>query len=524
MTAILSRETREIEAELHRRELARRRLSWFLRYRMRCEGRAIKWAWYHDYVCELLEAQTRFELPRLMINMPPRHLKTELVCETWPAWMIGRDNTPSSSVVSASYGADVATRASARTMQMVTTAWYKALFPNVRLIKETEKEWWTNGGATRVAAGAGGPVTGAGGAHLIGDDLLKAEDANSETIREKNNEWYGETFITRRNDPKRSTETIVGQRLHERDICGHLLNQAKNPDAGQWFHVELATENIERKPKVYHFGHFYYLRRADELLHADRIGPKEVAQLKATMRGNYHGQYNQRPTKLEGGMLRPRLLVRDARPAQKIVADLGLQVNIYLDLATKERQTQKDDPDWSVLAVWARDQLQRKWLLHLWRAQTSLDVVATQLLALKRHWKPRRIKGEKIGLQHAFRSVMTTVCRLQRAPMILLEDMTVSADITQRLIPFESNLNAGLVCVPQHATWLPDFEAEMRSAPKGAHDDQVVTASYACNDLDNMPAGEAPPQPPKPEDGPPPITGEDLKRKREEQDREREGR
>lgn len=501
------------------RELAGISLAWFVRYRFEAEGRPLLWSWHLDCICEHLEAVTARQIRRLLINIPPRFLKSETVSQCWQAWMIGRDNSPRSSVVSASYAANLAARDSLKTLNLIRSPWFGRVFPKFKLglSKETEVEWITTGGASRVAAGSGGPVTGQGGDHLTGDDLLKPQESNSQTIRDKINAWFGETFHTRLNDPKTGTKTIIGQRLHELDPFGYLLKQMKNPEAEQWTHLCLPLENVSGKAMVIRFGKFLKVRGANELLHPQRYGPRQVTEAKVAMQANYEGQYNQRPNKMEGGLLRPSLLVRVDKTPQAMIRDWGLTPYAYVDLAAKEKQRHKDDPDYTVIELWARDQLQRKILLHVWRQQCSMNVAAAALYALRKPWGIRWVKGEKGPLQHAFRSQMTTTARLKRiSSMGVLDFGEALGDKGLKVAPFEGDLNAGIIVVPAAATWLPDLEAEMASWPKGGHDDQVDLGGQACNDLDNW-SGGAVPVDDVPND-PVNVTGAALKKKRQEKE------
>ncbi len=476
-------------------ELARISLAGFVRYRYEAEGRQLLWNWHLDLICEHLEAVSRREIKRLLINIPPRFLKTEIVAEAWPAWMMGRDNSSRSSVVSASYSTALAAKASFRTLAMVCRPWFGHLFPGLELVKRTAVEWETSTGCTRVAAGSDGTITGKGGDHLIGDDLLKPKEANSETVREQVNDWLGETFHSRLNDPKTGTKVIIGQRLHERDVFGYLNALMKNPEAEQWHNLVLPLENYEGKARVYSFGTVHHIRRAGELLHPDRFGPQQVTEAKAAMRSNYEGQYNQRPNKMAGGRLKPSMLVEVEKSAQELIRDWGLVPAIWIDLATKEKEAGKDDPDWCVIEVWARDQLQRRILLHVWREQCTVDRMACAIIDIRKTLCPgAMVRGEKIGLQHAFRPVMNAICALRKIPVVPIMDCAMSAtvDPQAKVAPFEAMLNAGVVVVPKHATWLPAFQSEMRSWPKGAKDDQIVTAGYANHDMDLHAEGSVP--------------------------------
>lgn len=514
-------ELRRHQKEERMRELARLSLAWFVRYRFMAECRPLMFSWHLDCIAEHLEAVTSRQILRLLINIPPRFLKSEMVSQSWQAWMIGRDNSPRSSVVSASYSATLAARDSLKTLNLIRSPWFGKVFPDFQmgLTKETESEWITTGGASRVAAGSGGTVTGQGGDHLTGDDLLKPQESNSETVREKINEWLGETFHSRLNDPKTGTKTLIGQRLHERDPFGYLLEKQKNPDAEQWHHLCLPLENVDGRPKVIRFGRFLKVRGARELLHPQRYGPKQVSEAKVAMKANFEGQYNQRPTKLEGGALRPALLVRVPKTPQAMIRDWGLTPLCYIDLASKEKQRNKDDPDFTVIQIWARDQLQRKILLYQWRKQCSMDEAARVLYGLRKTFRIRWVKGEKGPLQHAFRSVMLTTARLMKvASMGVLDFGEQLGDKALKVAPLEATLNAGIWVVPEHATWLPELEAEMRAWPKGGHDDQVDLGGQACNDLDNWTGGQVPVAD-VPED-PANVTGAKLKAARLKKERE----
>ncbi len=484
------------EIELQHR-LARLSVAGFIRYRYMATGRRIIWNWHLDLLSEVLEGIRMRHLKRIIINMPPRFLKSEVVGQAWQAFMIGRDNSSRSSMVSASYAASLAHRDSRKTLEIIQSPWYAGIFGQIELVKTQQDDWETAGGASRAAAGALGPVTGKGGDHLLADDLLKPTEANSELVREKTNDWNGETFRSRLNDTMGGTITHLCQRLHERDPAGYLLEQAKNPDADQWYHVNLPLENVDRKAKVYSYGRFRHLRKRDELLHPERIGTKEVKAMKIAMKNNFEGQYNQRPMKMTGGKFRPALLNRMAKPPEQIAKEMGLIVSFYIDIAVTEKQVEKDDPDFFALAVMARDSLHRKWILDMWSEQCEIDKAADVLIAFWVKWMrlgygPRFIKGEKIGLQHAFRPMLKAQCRTAGRSMLPLLDMPYSRDATLKLEPFAGALNAGSVWVPEHALWLPALETEMRTVPKGRHDDLCTAVSYGIQDLEDQAAGDVP--------------------------------
>lgn len=486
----------QLKGEEAFRELSRQKLAWFLRYRFRAEGRTLIWNWHLDYLCDLLEAVTTREIRRLIINMPPRMLKSEVVCQTWPAWMVGREDGERSCMLSAGATAKLAERDCRKTKEIIEAPWYRNIFPLVQPgPKWTDNEWVTKGGTTRNGAGAKGTITGFGGEHLLADDLILPDESNSETIREERNQWMLETLPGRHNNQITGTIVIVQQRVHERDTTGFLLEQMRNPHFDQYMHVCLPNEAPKRTVVEFR-GKVYATREKDGLLFPARLNAERTQALKASMKGNYPGQFNQTPTKLEGGRLRPALLNRIPKTPGAIIQEWGLKLSISIDLATKKKETEKDDPDYSTIQVWGRDQMFRRWLLYVWRKQTSHDQVAAALIATKRMWKVNRCYAEKIGLQHTFRSTLRLACQLRGVPFFWVNDfqMPASTDPVEKIAPFESALNAGMIYVPDGATWLPEFEAEMRAWPKGAHDDMITAAGYICAEFDQaVGVGDQPP-------------------------------
>jgi predicted phage terminase large subunit-like protein len=506
--------TRAAHLLVHLRDAARKRLACFVAFRYFITGQRILWNWHLDYLCDIFEAVYRRELRRVIINIPPRFLKSELIGQSFPAWMIGQDDSPRSSVLSAASTATLAVRDSRKTLDIVTSPWYKTLFPSVTIRKETEAEWETVGGASRNAAGAGGTITGRGAEHLVWDDIVQASDAMSETIREKANEWLGETFRNRLNDQKTGTITGIMQRLHERDPTGYLLEQQRHAGADQYFHVVLPNE-APRRIVVEFNGKIYAERNPGDLLHPERVGPKETAALKAAMRSNYEGQYNQNPIKMEGGHLDPRRILRLPGSGLEIKSRLGLTPVFYIDFAATERETQKDDPDYSCIEVWAKDQLGRLIILDCWRKQIAdYATLARTLIEMHRLWRPRFVKGERGALLNVFQPVLQQQMAVMGHFFPLEPLPGRKAGKSERSMTYQGILNAGMVAAPEDAPWMAVFEAEHRAFPFGAHDDTIDPALDAAADYHVLPRGEAPIVSPT---DPAIVLSDDIKRRIEEE-------
>jgi predicted phage terminase large subunit-like protein len=504
----------EIEAVLQ--ELARRSLWDFLRYWFAKRRLHLIETWSLRFNCEIGEHIVLCdpEYQNTIINMPPRMLKSELFSVAMPAWALGKDYTPMSSMMNLSYAAKLAYRDSRRTLDIIRAPWYRTVFPHVTLHPKRQaiEEWYcidAESGtdvASRVPVGVDGGVVGHGGNLLVSDDLLMPVDANSEVMREKTNTFLGETLASRLNDPLRGRRLVVAQRLHEKDPCGHLLEQAKTPGATAWKHISIANECDKRT--VYFCGSFFHERKPGELLCPERIDAKRTQQLKLEQKENYEGQYNQRPVKMEGGMLKPRWLIRIPKSPLDIIREYGLRTAMYIDYSGQEEEQLSDDPDFHAISIFAKDGSKRYWWLDLWAEQCGPETVCRMIIELDRKYRCVRRVTEKGSLKNVIASTLREESKRQDYK-IFVEGIYVPGDIVERVQPIRAAMALGDVLVPAHAPWLIDVETEMRQFPRGAHDDRLQTAALAGHDLGNIrePRGtpeEAGPRPPGV------ITGQDL--------------
>jgi len=275
-----------------------------MRYALEATNSDLLWGWHFDYLGDILQAvadydpETRF----LIINMPPRFAKSTIAGTLWQAWMIGREDSSNSAVFSIASSATLAARDSLQTLNLLRQPFYQALFPHVHINKETEAEWNTHGGAYRVAVGAEGTVTGRGAKHLLVDDLLQADEADSPTVREKRNEWLGRTLRSRLDDPRRGTITVIQQRLHEDDSTGHLLKLMETPGADQYLHINLPLIAPTTVPVPVTFkGRTYAVRQPGECLHPARFTPEVITALRISQGHRFEAQYQQNPVSRAGG-------------------------------------------------------------------------------------------------------------------------------------------------------------------------------------------------------------------------------
>lgn len=212
------------EKELYERQLAKKSLLEFLKqsYPKYIAG------WIHVDICNRLE---RFlddvvagKNPRLMLFMPPRHGKSIIASQHFPAWALGQH--PEFEIIAASYGSSLPIKFSRHVRALLRSSRYQKVFPETLLDKENEnvEGWSTTEGGGYIPAGVGGGITGKGAHILIIDDPVKdAEEADSEAIREATWDWYGSTAYTRL--APLSGVLVIQTRWHDDDLSGRLIQQ-----------------------------------------------------------------------------------------------------------------------------------------------------------------------------------------------------------------------------------------------------------------------------------------------------------
>lgn len=207
--------------------------------------------WHIDLIAEYLELVEQRKIKRLIINMPPRALKSVCVSVAWPAWLLAKN--PATRIMSASYSHVLSIKHSMDCRFVLASEWYQKAFPKTKLSRKhnQKSKFMTTENGFRFATSVGGSATGEGGDFLIIDDPHNPTQINSSKFRKRVHEWFDQTFVSRLNDQKNGAIVLVMQRLHNDDLTSHLLA------SGAWEHLKIpaiASEDICYQAKSkYHF-------------------------------------------------------------------------------------------------------------------------------------------------------------------------------------------------------------------------------------------------------------------------------
>ena len=419
--------------------------------------------WHNELIATKLEACHRGEIIRLIVNLPPRNLKSHIATICFPAYLLGHN--PNAQIICASYGQDLANNHSLACRNLMSSDWYKQLFPT-RLSpqKQSVQEFQTTQNGFRFATSVGGVLTGRGADFLIIDDPLKPDEALSETQRNAVNEWYDHTLYSRLNDKQTGCIIIIMQRLHEDDLVGHVLEQEG------WEHVKLPAiaEEDETHLIESRYRRYVVVRRAGEALHPEREPLELLEHLRRTLgEYNFSGQYQQSPAPLGGGMVKQdwfRTYVSGEQPSK---FDMVFQ---SWDTANKSTELS----DFSVCTTWGRKG-SKFFLLEVLRERLDYPDLKRAVRAQADYYRPSNILVEDKAsgtqlIQELIREGVHGVTRYEP-----------TMDKIMRMHSVTSTIENGFVYLPDEADWLAVYLHEMTTFPKGKHDDQADSTSQALD-------------------------------------------
>jgi predicted phage terminase large subunit-like protein len=426
--------------------------------------------WHHGVTARYLDRFARGEIRRLMVFMPPRHGKSELVSRRLPAYILGRE--PDARLIISSYSADLATAMSRDVQDIIESETYRAVFPDTRLPgkgsrkKATESLFEIEGhrGGIR-AAGVGGGVTGMGANYIIIDDPFKDRaEAESETIRRKVYHWYRATLYTRLEKDAGILLTVT--RWHNADLAGELVRMMATEGADQW---EIVTFPAIAEGDL----HPDDPRAPGDALWPDKYNVAALRSIEASL-GSYdwNALYQQRPVPASGGLFkRDKFNIIDIEPA-----DIVRKVRFW-DLAMSER-TSADRTVGVLLGITERGRIV---VLDVQLAHIEWDAVPDRVTSTA------LVDGDKIpvGVEAAFYQTRAVTKLLARPELhrYTVKGYKPETDKFTRALPFAARAGEGMVDVMRRS-WTEAFLDEMCSFPLGAHDDIVDATSGAYLMLD----------------------------------------
>jgi predicted phage terminase large subunit-like protein len=444
-------------------------------------GTELKWNWHLDLICEYLTLVKQRIIRRLVINVPPQTMKSRLVNVFYPTWSWSQ--IPTRRFLSSSYSGDLSEGFNVERAKLVSSEWFQSKWPGtIELARDRQDEIENTVGGRMSATSTGGTATGKGTHDGIVDDPLNPKQAASETELRGSNEFFDQTLRTRLSDQVTGAFVIVMQRLAELDLTGHVL--AKNP--GEWTHIRLPMEAEEDERWTFPISGRVVIRKQGELLWPDRFPRQVVESLQRDMGSwAYAAQYQQRPTPLEGGIIKRSWL----RYWRELPSAFDQVIQSW-DMAFKDTK----HSSFVVGQVWGRKGA-NKYLLDEIRARMDFPTSVSALRALSAKWLNAYtiLVEDKANGPAVIASLKHEISGL----------IPVKADISKeaRLSAASPDFEAGNVYLPDPALmdenerpkypWVNDWIQEVCAAPRAAFWDRADACSQAINRLRQFPSGLA---------------------------------
>ena len=423
--------------------------------------------WHLDAISEHLQAVVEGDIKRLIINIPPRHMKSISVAVALPAWTWTIH--PEKRFLFASYAGSLSIRDSVKCRRLITSPWYQSHFGETFSLTgdQNQKQRFENDKTgQRIATSVDGALTGEGGDIIVIDDPHNVREAESSAVREGVLEWWDQAMQTRLNDPKTGAFIIIMQRVHENDLTGHILANAYD----EWDHLCL--------PARYEIGHptptsssLYFTdprTKEGELLWPERIDDKTLSNLESSL-GSYAsaGQLQQRPMPKGGGILKAEWWV----PWEKNeLPDVEYVLQSWdTAFSTKEKSSYSARTTWG---VFRRNGQVNAIVLDMWYDRVTYPELRRIAQESYADYEPDAVLIEKKA------SGQSLLQDLRMAGIPVLE-YSPDRDKESRAHASSALLEDGRIWFPSDKKWAKNLIDICSAFPAGDNDDIVDTCTQA---------------------------------------------
>lgn len=436
-------------------------------------GRPLIRGWAMDAICEHLEAITKGQIKRLVVNVPPGFCKSLISSVFWPAWEWGPKQRPSLRYICASYAEHLTIRDNRKALALIRSPIYQELWGDVFKLdpdQQAKTKFDNTSTGWKLATSVSGTGTGERGDRFIIDDPHNVKEGESEAKRTEALQWFTEVVPTRVNDPNTAAMIIIMQRVHEEDISGHILASKL-----EWDHLCIPMSYEPDHPHKSHTAiNFVDPRQVDgELAWPERFSrdylEKSLYPEISSWGGDYAvaGQFQQRPAPRGGGMFqRDKFQFVNANE----VPTSGKRVRGWDLAATKDagaytasvKMFRTSNGDIYIEDV-RRKQLSANAVYQLIKSCAREDGFRTHISLPQDPGQAGKSQKSQLALELEGYDFSIT---------------TESGAKEDRARPLAAQVEAGKVYLVR-APWNVQFLAEVESFPMGKYKDQVDAASRA---------------------------------------------
>ena len=418
--------------------------------------------WHIEVLAAKLEDVRRGACKRLIVNLPPRQLKSYAAAIAFPAWLLGHD--PAIQILAITYAQDLSDKFARECRELITSPFYRSLFAT-RLSAERNavSEFETTEGGYRLSTSVGGVVTGRGADVIIVDDAMKAEDALSDVRRQSVHDWFDNTLRSRLNRQDEGAIIVIMQRLHADDLVAHL----QKTESWDVLSLPAIAERDECYRLITPYGVRIIHRKAGDVLHPGLLSASTLEGLRLSMTDyNFAAQYQQDPQPPAGLIVKRDWLKFYPEEDKPERFD---QVVQSWDTASKVTELS----DYSVCTTWGVEE-RKMYLLNVFRQRMEFPELKRRVRDLAALWKATivLIEDKSSGTQLIQELRADGFSRAQAAP-------ANNDDKVMRLRAQTAKIEGQFVLFPEKAPWLEDYLQELTTFPNAKHDDQVDSTVQA---------------------------------------------
>lgn len=407
--------------------------------------KAMQFSWHHKKIIKALKRVESGECKRLLISAPPRHSKSILVNEFFPAWAMGKK--PERQIICATYGQSLSLEFGRRVKSQMTSSEYRQIFPECQVMHDSKAAERISTTARGVyhATSIGGAVTGKGADIFIIDDPVKdRQEAESEVIRENIWNWY--LSVARTRLQPNGAIIIIQTRWHEMDLTGRILLEDAGKD--RWEHIHLKAISDDGKA-----------------LWPEWMPIETLQEIKEDIKSyEWNALYQGEPAPLEGNHLK----VKHLRYYERC-PHIPRLIQV-IDSAIKEGK----ENDYTVILTLGVFE-NKIFCVDLWRDKVAYPKLKQMVREKYQQFYPTKIVIEDKASGQQLIQELSEELPIKSVPGI--------DDPIQRIGILSDYVELGRIYLPKDEAYTEDIKAEFRAYPNGAHDDIVMTFAYGAQEL-----------------------------------------
>jgi predicted phage terminase large subunit-like protein len=426
---------------------------------------------YIDYLCHELDLLAKGNTKRLVINLPPRHLKSFLAAICLPAWILA--HKPSARIMVITYSDQLAQHTTYKIRHILQSSWFKQIF-KTRIAEDRARvdDFSTTQGGQVYATSVGGGLAGRGADFIIFDDPLDLKEAGNIKQIELVNERFDSLIMSRLNDPRTGRIVIIAHRLNDNDLSAHVRKQ------GGWRVVLMPL--IAVRKRTYDLGYEKWVRKRGEQLRPGLFTAKQLKHLREnTINPDFETYYQQ------GHAARANMTIKAKHFA---IGNPPASQELPMILSVDPGQRGGVANSFSVIQAWCPTE-DGHYLLDQWREQCTYERLR------ERYWYFVRNCRPSVALIEATANGPALISDARRRPIVRVIDIVPdNRSKAARLIAHAPLIRRGRLYLPEAAIWRADYIKEFVEFPAGQFDDQIdATTQY----LDWIAVNPIPALPPK---------------------------